>query len=164
MSATVTGSCVVSPPCSWESLLGDSSFSLKDQSLFLCHWNGYQNCNNSCVDLLLSLWCSSCDVVCFMICWSVSVTYVNLIWRICRMDVNVSDFSLWSGMMMSFCVWMICNEVNVVCCSRINGYNSCMLNLSIMSYLWGGGNYPYVVTWNGLFMNHDDLSCSVCKM
>ena len=37
MSATVTGSCVVSLPCSWESLLGEGSFSLNDLSPLLSH-------------------------------------------------------------------------------------------------------------------------------
>ena len=66
--------------------------------------------------------------------WSVSVTYVNLVLIICRMDMNVSGFSLWSGMMMSFCVWMICGVVDLVSHRRINGCNSCMWNLSVMSY------------------------------
>ena len=79
------------------------------------------------------------------------------------MDLNMSDFGLWSGVMMSLCEHIICSVVNMVCCGRINGYNTCMWNLSIMSYLWGGGNYTYVVTWNGLNMNHDDLSCGVSK-
>ena len=108
------------------------------------------------MDLLFSLWCSSCGLVCFAICWSASVTCVNFILRICRMDVNVSDFGLWSGMM-SFCALMICGVVNVVFHGRIDDYNS-----SVMSYLWGGGNYPCVMTWNGLYMNHVNLSCSVC--
>ena len=77
------------------------------------------------MDFLFSLWHSSCDVVCFMIYWSVSMTYVNLIMRICRMDVNMSGFYLWSGMM-SFCIWMICSVVYVVFHSRIDAYNSCM--------------------------------------
>ena len=37
LSATVTGSCVVNPPCSWESLLGEGSFSLNDLSPLLSH-------------------------------------------------------------------------------------------------------------------------------
>ena len=89
------------------------------------------------------------------------MTYVNFILRICRMDVNASDFSLWSGMM-SFYVLMIYSVVNVVYQGGINDYNSCMWNLSIISYFWDGGNYPCVVTWNGLCMNHVDLSCGVC--
>ena len=60
-------------------------------------------------------------------------------------------------------MWMICGRVNMVCCSRIGGYNTCTWNLSIMSYSWDGDDYPYVMTWNGLDMNHDDLSCGVCK-
>ena len=125
----MTGSCVVRPPCSWESLLGEDSFSLNDLSPLLSCLNGHQNCNTPCVDLLFSPWCSSCDVVCFLTCWSVSVTYVNLILRICRMDVNMSNFGLWSGMMRSFCVWMICIEVNVVCNDGIYGYKPCIRNL-----------------------------------
>ena len=150
MSATVTGPCVVSPPCSWGSLLVEGSFSLNDLSPLLSHWNGYQNSNSPYVDLLFSLWCSCCDVVCFMICWSVSVTYANVILRICRMDMNVIDFNLWSGMMRTFWVQMICSGVNVVCHSGIDGYNPCMWNLSIVSYSLGGGNYPYAMTRNGL--------------
>ena len=162
MSATVTGSCVVNPPCSWESLLGEGSFSLSDLSPLLSWKSGHQNYNNPCVDLLFSLWCSSCGGFHVMIYWNVRVAFVNLILRICRIDVNMSGFGLWSGMMMSFCAQMIRSVVNVVCYSGIDGYNSCMWNLSIMSYSWGGGDYPYVVIWNVLYMNHDDLSCSVC--
>ena len=163
MSATVTGSCVVSFPCSWESLLGEGLFSLNDLSLLLSHWSGHQNFNSPYVDLLFSLWCSSCDVVCILICWSASVTYVNLILWICRMDVNVSDFSLWSDMMRNFSAWMICSGIEVVSQGGINGYNCYLWNVYIVTYSWGGSNYPYVMTWNGLYMNHDDLSCSVCK-
>ena len=65
---------------------------------------------------------------------SVSVIYVNLILRIYRMEVNMSGFSLWSGMMMSFYAWMICGVVDVVCHGKSDGYNSCMWNLSIVSY------------------------------
>ena len=106
--------------------------------------------------------CSSCDVVCFTICWSASVTYVNLTSRICRMDVNASDYSLWSGMM-SFYALMIFGVADVVYHGRIDDYNSCMWNVSIVSYLWGSGNYPCVVTWNSLCMNHVNLTCSVCE-
>ena len=164
MRVTVTGSCLVSPPCSWESLLGEASFSLNDLSPLLSHWNGHQNCNSPCVDPLFSLWCSSYDVVCFVICWSARVTYVSLIMRLCKMDVSMIDFDLWSGTMRNLCVLMICSGVDVVCWNRIDGYNPCMWNLCVVSYFWGGGNYPHVMTWNSLYMSHDNLSCSVCKM
>ena len=65
------------------------------------------------------------------------------------MGVNVSDFSLWSGMM-SFHALTICGVVNVVCHGEINGYNSCMQSSSIMTYFCDGGDYSYVVIWNGL--------------
>ena len=98
-----------------------------------------------------------------MICWSLSVTCVNLVLQICRVDENVSNFCLRIGMMRNFCVQMICGGVDMVCYSRIDGSNSCMWNLSIMSYSWSGDNYPCVVTCYSLYMNHDDLSCGVCK-
>ena len=78
------------------------------------------------------------------------------------MDVNVSGFYLWTGMM-SFYAWMIYGMVYVVRDGMVNGYNSCIWNLNIVSYSCGGGDYPYVMIWNGLYMNHDDLSCGVCE-
>ena len=116
---------------------------------------------NPCVDLLFSLWHSSSDVVCFVICWSVSANYVNLILRACKIGMNMSDFGVWSGMM-SFFVLMICSVVDVMWHSGIDNYNSCMWNLSIVSYSCSGGNYSYVVIWSNLYMNYDDFSCSVC--
>ena len=76
MSATVIGSCAGSPPCSWESLLGEGSFSSNDLSPLLSHQGGHWNYSNLHVALLSSLWCS-CDVLCFLINWSFSVTYVS---------------------------------------------------------------------------------------
>ena len=64
------------------------------------------------------------------------------------MDVNVRDFSLWNGMMMSFCAWIICGAVNVVCHSGINGYNPCRWNLSIMSDSWVVVIIP--MSWSGM--------------
>ena len=58
-----------------------------------------------------------------MICWSVNVTYANLTFRHCRMDVNMIYYNLWSGKLENFYVWMICNEVSMVCHSRIEGCN-----------------------------------------
>ena len=53
MSATVTWSFKVSPPCSWESLLGEGSISLKDLIPLLNHWSDHQSCNNQCVGINL---------------------------------------------------------------------------------------------------------------
>ena len=64
-----------------------------------------------------------------------------------------------------FYVWMICNEVNVVCHGRIDGCKSlcveCECHEPLQVWLC---NYPYVMTWSGLCMNHDDLTSSdACK-
>ena len=82
------------------------------------------------VDLLFSLWCSSCGVVCLMNHWSLSVTYVNPVLMTCRMDVSMSNFYPCNGMRMSFCVWMTCGVVDVVCHNGIDGCSSCMWNWS----------------------------------
>ena len=76
------------------------------------------------------------------------------------MDMNVTGFYLWSGMM-SFCVQMICIMVYVEYHGKVNGYNSCMWNSSSVSYFCDDGNYPYVMIWNGLYRNHGDLSYAV---
>ena len=60
------------------------------------------------MDLLSSLWGSSCGVVCCMICWNVNVTCVILSWRICRMDVSGIYIDFWIGRMRNFCVCMTC--------------------------------------------------------
>ena len=48
---------------------------------------------------------------------------------------------------------------DLVCHSRIDGYYSCMQSLS---YFCDGGDYSYVVIWNGLYMDYNNLSCDVC--
>ena len=73
MSATVTWFIEGSPPCSWESLLGEDSISLKDLSPLLSHWSDHQSCNNHCVDHQSSPLCSSWDVVFFLSCWSMNL-------------------------------------------------------------------------------------------
>ena len=162
INATVTYSCIGSPPCSWESLRGEGSFSLNDLLPLLSHWNSHYNCNSPCVDFLFSLADSSSCVGGLMTCWSMSVIYAKLALRICRLDVNVIYYDLWSGRLRNFYVWMIFNEFGVLCCGRINDHNLYMWNVSIMSYSWGGCDYPYVMTWSSLCMSHDDLSCDAC--
>ena len=73
MSATVTWLFEGSPPCSWESLFGEGSISLKDLSPLPRHWSGHQSCNNQCVDLQSSPSCSSRDVAFFSSCWSMNL-------------------------------------------------------------------------------------------
>ena len=72
MSATVTWSLEGSPPCSWESLLEESSTSLKNLIPILSHWSDHLSCSNQCVSLLSSPSCSSWGVAFFLSCWSMS--------------------------------------------------------------------------------------------
>ena len=61
MSVIVTCLFEDSPPCSWRSLLGEGSTSLKISFLLLSQWNDDLNCNNSMVVLLSGPWYSSLD-------------------------------------------------------------------------------------------------------
>ena len=71
--------------------------------------------------------------------------------------MSVIYCDLWSGKLKNFYVWMICDEVGVVCHGRIDGCNLCC------ELLWCGCDYPDVLTVSGLCMNHDDSSCNVCE-
>ena len=71
--------------------------------------------------------------------------------------------NLWSSKQKSFYVWMIYEEVNVVCHSEIDGCNLYRWSVGIVSYSCGVCGYSNVVTLNNLCMNHDDLSCNVCE-
>ena len=114
-----------------------------------------------CGSSIFTLAGSSWGVVCLMICWNVNATCANLSWKICRMDMSGIYFDLWSGRLRNFCVWMICSRVDVVCCGRINGSNLCMWNVRIVSYFWGGCDYPCVMTWSGSYISHDDLAAAM---
>ena len=124
MSATVTWSCVGSPPCSWESLLGEGSVSLNDWIPILNQWSGHWSCNSLCVDLQSSPSCSSWGVGLFVICWSVNLFYISPALKVSRMVVNVTYCNLWIDELKYFCVWIICNEVNVVNHGKVNGCSS----------------------------------------
>ena len=121
MSATVAWSFEVSPPCSLESLLGQSSISLNDLSPLLSHWSDHWNCNNQWLALQSSPLCSSWDVVFLFSCWIVNLIYVVHALRICRIVMNVTYCDLWINNLKSFYVWMICNVVYVVYHSEVDG-------------------------------------------
>ena len=141
MSATVTWSFEGSPPCSWESPLGEGSISLKDLSPLLTHWSDHWSCNNQCVDLQSSPSCSSRDVV-FSFCWS-----MNLIGEIhaCRMVLNMIYCSFGIDNLKRFNVGMICNVASVVCHGKVCGYVLCGLSKIIVSCSCGGCIYSSVV-------------------
>ena len=141
MSASVTWSLEVSPPCSWESLLGEGSISLKDLIPLLSHWS----CNNQCTGLQSSPSCSSWDVAFFSSCWS-----MNLICMIhalvgCRMVVSVTYYDLKINNPRSCNVWMICHVAGAVCHSKVCGCVLCGLSEIIVSCFCGGCIYPGVV-------------------
>ena len=87
----------------------------------------------------------------------------NLTLKIGRMFVSVIYCELWSGKLKNFCVWMICDVVNVVCHGEIDGCNLYRWDVSIMSCSCGSCIYPDVITLSSLCMNHDDSSCEVCE-
>ena len=68
MSATVICLFEGSHPCSWKSLLGEGSISLKDHIPFPGHWGDHQSCNTLCVDPLSSPLFSSWDVAFTLSC------------------------------------------------------------------------------------------------
>ena len=163
MSVTVTWSHVGSPPCSWESLLGEGSVSLNDWIPLLSHWSDHQSCNSPCVDPQLSPSGSSWGVV-----YSWSPGNVNLIClspalKIGRMVMTVIYCDLSIGKLKNFYVWMICNVVDLVCHSEIDGCSLYRWSVIIVSCSCGSCIYPSVVTLNSPCMNCNNSSCNVFK-
>ena len=164
MTTTVTGSCVASPPCSWESqLLGEGSFSLNDLSPLLSHWIGHQNCNSPCADLLFSfcvplvmwfaLW--SAGVLVWPM-WILSCGFVGWMWMWFTLISGVvwwgTSACWWSPVGLMWCVMEGLMAITPVCGTG-----------AFVGDPWGGGDYPCVMTWSSLYMSHDDLSHGVCK-
>ena len=145
MSATVTWSFEGSPLCSWESLLGEGSISLKDLSPLLSYWSDHQNCSNQCVDLQSSLSCSSWEMVYFLSCWNLNLNGEIHVLNIYRMVMNVIYCNLIINNMKSFNVGMICNVPSVECHSEVCGCVLCGLNEVIMNCFCDGYIYPCVM-------------------
>ena len=162
INATVACSCVGGPVCSWESLLGEGSFSLNDLSPLLSHWNVHQCCNSLGVDLLFSLsgflgvWFASWFAGMWM--WSVQVLPWDFVGWAWMQSTMISGVVSWRTSMSG------CSVMRLMWChSRINGCNLYMWSMSIVSYSLAGCDYPYVMTWSGLCKNHDNLSGNACK-
>ena len=145
MSTTVTWLFKGNPPCSWESLLGEGSLSLKDLIPLPSHWSDHQSCNNQCVGLQSSLSCSSWDVVFLSSCWSMNLICKVHALKICRMVMNVAYCDLRINNLKSFNLGMICNVTGVVCHSKVCGCVLCGLSEIIVSCSCGGCIYPSVV-------------------
>ena len=133
MSAIVTWSFEGSPPCSWQSLLGESPIGLKDHIPIPGHWNDHQSCNNPCVDLQCSPSCSSWDVTFLSSCQS-----INLICEVHALGrgVNMIYCDLGIDNLKSFDVGMICGVTSAVCHSEVCGCVLCGLRKIIMLLWW----------------------------
>ena len=107
ISTIVTWSHAGSPPCLWESLLGEGSFSLYDWLPLLSHWNVHQSCNSLHMDLQFSPSGSSWGEVCLMICWNVNLIHASLALKICRMVVSMIYYNLWSGKLKNSYAWSV---------------------------------------------------------
>ena len=83
MSSTVTWSLEGTPPCSWESLLGEGLTSVKNLIPLTIHWIDHMNRSSLFVGLLSSPSCSSWGVAFFLSCWS-----MNLIWVIHALKIG----------------------------------------------------------------------------
>ena len=138
MSATVTWSLEGSPPCSWESLLGEDSISLKDLIPLLNHWSDHLSCSSQSAGLLYSPSCSSWDVAFFLSCWSMSLIHAL---KISGMAMTVTYCNHGIDNPKSCDVWMICNVTGVVCHGKVCGCVLCGLSEIVMSYFCGGCIY-----------------------
>ena len=92
-----------------------------------------------------------CDLLeCECDLWILLWRFVGWMWMWSTM---ISGVVSWRT---SMCGW---SAMRLVWC----GCNLYVLGISVMSYSWGGCNYPYVMTWSGLCMNCNDSSCGVCE-
>ena len=158
MSATVTWSFEGSPPCSWESLLGEGSISLKHQSPLLNYWNDCRSYNNQCVDSQSSPSCPSWDVVFFSSCWNMNqIGYIHVS-KICRIVINVICCNCRIDNLKSFGVWIIFDVSAEECNSKVCGCVLCELSKIIMNCSCGDCAFPCVVIKSGLYVNCNDLS------
>ena len=102
-----------SPPCSWGSLLGEGTTSLKTPVLLLHQWSYHPNCSNL-MEVLLSGPSYSFQGVIFrfpdwsMISNCMILFVVSYVLMICRMVENMIYCGPESGNLMSCSVWMIC--------------------------------------------------------
>ena len=145
ISATVTWSLEDSLPCSWESLLGETSISLKDLIPLPSHWSDHHCCSNQCTGLLSSPSCSSWDVAFLSFCWSMNLICMSHALKIGRIVVSVTYCDLRINNLKSCNVWMIYNVTDVVCHGKVCGCVLFGLGEIIMSYFCSGCIYLGVV-------------------
>ena len=134
MSATVTWSLKGSPSCSWASLLGEGSTSLKTPIPLPSLWIDHLSCSSQFAGLLSSPSCSSWDVAFLLSCLSMSLIHAL---KIGRMVMSVIYYNLGINNLKSCDVWMICNVTDVVWHGRVCSCVLSVLSETIMSCLHG---------------------------
>ena len=145
ISATVTWSPEGSPSCSWESLLGEGSASLKDLIPLLSYWSDHLSCNNQSACFLSSPSCSSWGVAFFLSYWNMNLICMIHALRISGMVMSVTYYNLRIDNLRSCNVQMICAAIGVVCLSEVCGCVLCGLSEFVVSCSCGGCIYPGVV-------------------
>ena len=164
MGAIVTGLFEGSPPCSWGSLLGEGSISLKTTILLLSQWNDNMNCSNLMVALLSGPLDSSLDGIFGFPGWSMILNYiisfgVNYVLMIGTVVMSVIYCDPESGSMMSCSVLRICGTTGVVCYGMICNCDPSVLNGIILSL---SCTCPIDMIWNDLCASYNGWSYDVC--
>ena len=167
MSAIVIFLFEDGPPCSWGSLLGKGSTSLKTLILLLSQWNYHLNCWNPKEVLLYgpsySYWAvifgspGWSKILNCMVLWGVH--YILMIYV---MDMNVIYCSPESGNWMSCSVWMICDVAGVVCHGEFCSWGLSVLNGIALSCFYSVCAHPLVAIWSSLCTCHNAWGCDVC--
>ena len=135
-SATVTWTLEGSPPCSWESLLGEDSTSLKTLIPLLSCWSDHLSCSSQFVGLISSPLSPS---------WTMSLACRIHALKISRMVTSVTFYDLWFDSPKTCNVRMICNMTDPVCHGGVCSCVLCMLSEIIVSYFCGSCVCPSVV-------------------
>ena len=144
-SATVTWLLEHSPPCSWESPLGEGSISLKNLILLLSHWSNHLSCSNQCVGPLSSSSCSLWGVAFLSSCWSMNLICVIHALKISGMVMSVTYCNLGIYDPKSCNVWMICNVTSEECHAKVCGCVLCRMSEIIIGCFCGGCVFPGIV-------------------
>ena len=167
MSAIVTCFFEGRPLCSWGSLLGEDSTSLKTLILVLSQWNDHLNCSYLMVVLLSGPSYSSSDGTFSISGWSMIpncmiLSGVNYTLMTIKVVVSAIYCNPESSTLMRCGVLRICGVTSVVCHGRTC---DCVLNVLIgfiLSCFYGDCACPIVGILSGLCANHNSWSYDVC--
>ena len=151
MSVTITWLLEGSPPCSWESLLGEGPTSLKTLIPLLNHWRDHLTCSSQFVGLLSSPSCPLSSVAFFLSCWSMRLICVIHTLKIGRMVWSATYYDLGINIPKSCNVRMICNVTDVVCHGMTCDCILCVLSGVTLNCFCSGCLCPIFVTLSDLW-------------